>query len=114
MPVVVAGSPRALSARRDDGSLSRLRRPAPRPTPAQAPAGSGSCRPLFPAVHDDAVDDVHTQGEDAKRPPRVGAADRQQRPDRTEAAADDADYPTVDVASHQREPSAELDHAEND
>jgi hypothetical protein len=37
--------------------------------------GSGSWRPLFLAEHEDAVDDPHTQGEDAERPPRVGAAD---------------------------------------
>ena len=38
--------------------------------------------PLSP-YDEDAVDDVHAQGEDGERPPRVGAADRQQCPDRS-------------------------------
>jgi hypothetical protein len=53
---------------------------------------SGSWRPLLLTVDDEAVDDVHAQGEDAERPPRIRAADRQQGPDRTKAAADDADH----------------------
>jgi hypothetical protein len=36
---------------------------------------SGSRRPLVLPVHEDPVDDVQAQHEDAERPPRVGAAD---------------------------------------
>ena len=43
-----------------------------------------------------------------------GPADRQQRTDRTEAAADDPDHPAESVAGHQREARGELDHAEDD
>src|SRR5512144_1698313 len=55
-----------------------------------APSGA---RPLVLAVDEDAMDDVDAQEEDAQRPPRVGAADPQQRSDRPEAAAEDADEP---------------------
>src|ERR1700712_3468679 len=54
---------------------------------------SGSRHRLTVAVDHDSVHDVHAQGEDAKRPPGVGTAYRQQRADRAEATADDADYP---------------------
>ena len=67
-------------------------RPGARPRGART-AGSGSQPPVVLAVDEDAVDDVDAQEEDRQRPPRVGAADRQQRPDRTEAGADDPDDP---------------------
>ena len=75
---------------------------------------SGSQGPVVLAVDEDAVDDVDAQEEDRQRPPRVGAADREQRPDRAEAGADDPDDPAVGVAGHQREASGELDHPEDD
>jgi hypothetical protein len=69
------------------------------------PGGSGSSRPLVVTEHEDAVDDVHAQEEDAERPPRVGAADREQGPDRAEAAADDAkDRPKVLPAISEKPP----------
>src|SRR3954464_9132600 len=79
-----------------------------------AELSSCSQRRFVLAVDEDAVNDVDAQEEDAQRPPRVGAADRQQCPDRAEAAADDPDDPAVGVAGYQRKTSGELDHTEDD
>src|SRR5829696_8508394 len=114
MPLAT-GPPRPAGSS-SSASFPRARQLLPRHRDAQAPAsaGSGSHRPLVLAEHDDAVDDVDAEGEDAERPPRVGAADRQQGRDRAEAAADDPDDPAVGVAGHQRESAAELNHTEDD
>ena len=60
------------------------------------------------------MEDVDAQDEDAKRPPRVGAADREQGSDRANASADDADPAAVGVAGDQREASGQLDGPDDD
>src|SRR5688572_24165657 len=79
-------------------------------------AGSGSdCRPaLVLPEDDDAVDDPDREEEERQRPPRVGAPDREQRADRTEAATDDPDDPAVGVARHQGDASGELNQPKHD
>src|SRR5215213_3890241 len=77
------------------------------------PPGSAG-RHAVVSEDEDAVDDPHAQEEDGERPPWVGAADRQQRADRAQAAADDADDPAVGVAGQKREAAGELDHREHD
>jgi len=49
----------------------------------------------------DAVDDVDAEGEDRERPPGVGAADRQQRRDRSEAGGGEPDDAAIGVAGEQ-------------
>src|SRR6478609_6132818 len=93
--------------------------PTSRPSPSPTTACAGDRRAvasdpprdrlvLVAAVDEDAVDDVDAQEEQRQRPPRVVAADRQQRRDRPEAAADEPDVAAVRVADHQREPAREL------
>jgi hypothetical protein len=80
-----------------------------RPDPTAGRQGA-----LVLAEHDDPVDDPDAQEEAGQRPPRVRAADRQQRRDRTDTAGGDADDPAVGVAAEQREAAGELERAEGD
>src|SRR4051812_48441258 len=81
---------------------------------AMSITSSGCRRRVVVGVDEDAVDDVHAEEEDGQRPPRIVAADREQRPDRAQARADDPDDATVRVADHQREAPAELDDPKDD
>src|SRR3954464_10155167 len=80
---------------------TRSRFTRPRANREREAVGSGSGGALVLPVHDDAVHDVDAQGEDRERPPRVGPADRQQRPDRTQAGGGDAEHPPIGVAGQQ-------------
>src|SRR5215204_1316374 len=81
---------------------------------SRRPSGSGSERALVLAIDEDAVHDVDAQEEDGERPPRVVAADRQQRDNGTQAARGDPDEPAPRVAAHERYPRGELDEAHDD
>src|SRR6185312_17519789 len=70
--------------------------------------------PLVFSVLDDPREDVETEGEDPQVPPRVGAGDRDQRPEGAEARTDDADEAAICVADHQREAAGDLNDAEDD
>src|SRR5689334_24736815 len=88
------------------GAPIEARSPAPRPGPA--PRALRPRRPVL-GVDDDAVQHPQADGEDAQRPERIDAADREQRLDRPDARADDADRHPVRVAGSQREATGELD-----
>src|SRR5215210_7291172 len=79
-----------------------------------AELSSCSQRRFVLAVDEDAVDDVDAQEEDPQRPPRVGAADRQERPDRAEGRADDRDDASEGIAGQERETAGELEDTEQD
>ena len=60
------------------------------------------------------MDDVDAEEEDRQRPPRVGAADRQQGSDRAEGRPEDPHEAAERVAAEQQEPADELDQPEDD
>src|SRR3954470_10959688 len=77
-------------------------------------AGSAGEFPLVLAEYDDSVDDPDAEEEDPQLPERVMVAHGEQGSNRPEAAADDADEAAPGITGHQREPTGELDHPEDD
>src|SRR5215207_3467349 len=90
------------------------RAPAAESDPRARPPAPVGVPVVFLAVNDDPPDDPEAEGEEGQVPPWVAVAHRQERSDRAEAAADDPNHPTIDVAGHQREAPRQLDHPEDD
>src|SRR5271155_690589 len=66
------------------------------------------------AEDDETVDADQADGKDAKRPPRVRAADIQQRADRADRGGHDPDQAPIQTAGEKRERGGELDDTQDD